>query len=116
MAFQKRLVKETGVSIINVVHTRKTTGGAKDSSEGAEITDSSIIGSSTLVKSAAVVIGLVRNKMAEAEQDRNTVKLRLLKSRHAGNTGDAGALYYDGKEHRLVDLDVWLNENGTKEF
>jgi replicative DNA helicase len=105
MAFQKRLVKETGVSIINVVHTRKTSGGAKDSSEGAEITDSSIIGSSTLVKSASVVIGLIRNKMAETEQERNTVKLRLLKSRHAGHTGDAGSLYYDSKEHRLCAVE-----------
>ena len=116
MVFQKKLVKETGVTIINVVHVRKTTGGAKDASEGAEITDSSIIGSSTLVKSAAVVIALVRNKMATCQTERNTVKLRLLKSRHAGNTGEAGNLYYDGNEHRLVDLDVWLNENGTKEF
>lgn len=102
MAFQKRLVKETGVSIINVVHTRKTSEGSKDSSRGGEITDSSIIGSSTLVKSAAIVIGLVRDKMADTEKERNTTYVRLLKSRHAGHTGEAGALYYDSKEHRLV--------------
>jgi hypothetical protein len=113
MVFQKRLVKETGVSIVNVCHVRKTQGGKKDASEGAEISDSDIIGSSTLVKSASVVIGLVRNKMAETEIERNTVKLRLLKSRHAGNTGDAGSLYYDNKEHRLVNLDTWMAENET---
>lgn len=116
MAFQKRLVKETGVSIINVVHTRKTPEGGKDGSRGAELTDSSIIGSSTLVKSASVVIGLIRDKMADTELERNTVKLRILKSRHAGATGDAGSLYYDAKEHRLVDLDKWIEENGVTEF
>jgi len=116
MAFQKRLVKETGVSIWNVVHTRKTPEGGKDGSRGAELTDSSIIGSSTLVKSASVVIGLIRDKMADTELERNTVKLRILKSRHAGATGDAGNLYYDSQEHRLVDLDKWLEENGTTEF
>jgi len=116
MAFQKRLVKETGVSIINVVHTRKTGSGEKDGSRGAELTDSSIIGSSTLIKSAAVVIGLVRDKMADDELERNTLKLRLMKSRHAGNTGDAGSLYYDSAEHRLVDLDKYLEENGTMNF
>ena len=105
MAFQKRLVKETGVSIINVVHTRKTSDGAKDSSRGAEITDSSIIGSSTLVKSASVVIGLIRDKMAETEQERNTTHVRLLKSRHSGHTGDAGSLYYDSREHRLCAIE-----------
>lgn len=110
MAFQKRLVKETGVSIINVVHTRKTSDGAKDSSRGAEITDSSIIGSSTLVKSASVVIGLIRDKMADTEQERNTTHVRLLKSRHAGHTGDAGSLYYDSREHRLCAVE------GGKEF
>lgn len=114
MAFQKRLVKETGVSIINVVHTRKTDGGSKDTSRGAEITDSSIIGSSTLVKSAAIVIGLVRDKMAESDVERNTMRLRLLKSRHAGATGNAGDLYYDIEEHRLVPLDDWLDANGSE--
>jgi twinkle protein len=114
MSFQKRLVKETGVAIINVVHTRKTDGGARDTSRGAEITDSSIIGSSTLVKSASVVIGLIRDKMADSEVERNTTHLRLLKSRHAGATGNAGSLYYDAKEHRLVPLDDWLEANGSE--
>jgi len=116
MAFQKRLVKETGVSIVNVVHTKKTPSGEKDGSRGAELTDSSIIGSSTLVKSAAVVIGLVRDKMAESDLERNTLKLRLMKARHSGNTGDAGALYYDAEDHRLVDLEKYLADNGTIMF
>jgi len=59
MTFQKKLAKETGISIINVCHTRKSPTGDKDKSRGAEISDSDIIGSSTLVKSASVVIGLL---------------------------------------------------------
>jgi twinkle protein len=112
MAFQKRIVKETGVSIINVVHTRKSQSGDKDKSRGAELSDSDIIGSSTLVKSASVVIGLIRDKMADTDLERNTTKLRIMKSRHAGATGDAGSLFYDVQEHKLVDLDIYMQENG----
>lgn len=39
------------------------------------------------------------------EIERNTTKLRILKSRHSGQTGEAGALYYDRQEHKLVNLD-----------
>jgi len=116
MTFQKKLAKEAGVSIVNVCHLRKTQGGEKDKSRGAEITDSDIIGSSTLVKSASVVIGLIRDKMAEDEMERNTVNLRILKSRHSGQTGDAGSLYYDKNEHRLVDLEDWKRDNGVVNF
>lgn len=114
MTFQKKLAKETGISIINVVHTRKSQSGDKDKSRGAEISDSDIIGSSTLIKSASVVIGLLRDKMAEDPVERNTTKLRILKSRHSGQTGEAGELYYDSQEHRLVDKAEWLLENGDK--
>ena len=60
------------------------------------------------------VIGLIRDKMADSEVERNTTHLRLLKSRHAGATGNAGSLYYDAKEHRLVPLDDWLEANGSE--
>lgn len=116
MAFQKRIVKETGVAIINVAHLRKSGSGEKDKSRGAEITDSDFIGSSTLIKSSACVIGLVRDRMAEDEIERNTTKLRILKARHSGQTGDAGSLYYDNQEHRLVNLDTWLEQNGVTGF
>lgn len=116
MTFQKKLAKETGTSIINVCHTRKSQSGDKDKSRGAEISDSDIIGSSTLVKSASVVIGLLRDKMAEDEIERNTTKLRILKSRHSGQTGEAGNLYYDAQEHKLIDLEEYLKENGTMNF
>ena len=116
MTFQKKLAKETGTSIINVCHTRKSPTGDKDKSRGAEISDSDIIGSSTLVKSASVVIGLLRDKMAEDPVERNTTKLRILKSRHSGQTGEAGNLYYDAQEHKLIDLEEYQRENGPTEF
>lgn len=116
MTFQKKLAKETGTSIINVCHLRKSPTGDKDKSRGAEISDSDIIGSSTLVKSASVVIGLLRDKMAEDPIERNTTKLRILKSRHSGQTGEAGNLYYAAQEHKLIDLEEYQRENGVTEF
>lgn len=110
MAWQKKFVKETGVIIHNVVHIRKSASGQQAGSRGAEVTDESIMGSSSLYKSAGVIIALVRDKMAEDEIERNTTKLRLLKNRSAGSTGPAGELYYDGLEHTLYNKEEWLKQ------
>jgi hypothetical protein len=111
MDWQKKLTKETGVTLVNVVHIRKAASGQKEGSRGAAVSDESIMGSSTLYKSASIIIGLQRDKMAEDEMTRNTTEVKLLKNRSNGMTGDAGKLYYDRETHRLHDMDTWLQEN-----
>lgn len=115
MDWQKKLTKETGVTLCNVVHIRKAASGQKEGSRGAAISDESIMGSSTLYKSASIIIGLQRDKMAEDEMTRNTTEVKLLKNRSNGMTGDAGKLYYDRDTHRLHDMDTWL-QNHPQQF
>lgn len=111
MDWQKKLTKETGVTLINVVHIRKAASGQKEGSRGAAVSDESIMGSSTLYKSAAIIIGLERDKMAEDDIVRNTTTVKLLKNRANADTGLAGALYYDKETHRLYDFDEWASQN-----
>lgn len=113
MDWQKKLTKETGVTLCNVVHVRKAPSGAQAGSRGADVTDESIMGSSSLYKSASIIIGLQRDKMAEDEMTRNTTTVKLLKNRSGATTGPAGELYYDMASHRLYDKDVWLEQNPT---
>lgn len=111
MDWQKKLTKETGVTLINVVHIRKAASGQKEGSRGAAVSDESIMGTSTLYKSASIIIGLERDKMAEEDFVRNTTKVKLLKNRANADTGPAGELYYDKDSHRLHDMDAWMAEN-----
>lgn len=116
MAWQKKFVKETGVIIHNVVHIRKAGTQQQAGSRGAEVTDESIAGSSSLYKSAGVILALVRDKMAEDDIERNTTKLRILKNRSAGITGAAGELYYDGETHTLHNKDEWMSKQHGGSF
>ncbi len=113
MDWQKKLTKETGVTLINVVHLRKAASGQKEGSRGAAVSDESIMGSSTLYKSAAIIVGLERDKMAEEDFARNTTKVKLLKNRANADTGPAGELYYDKDSHRLHAMEDWMAANGV---
>lgn len=116
MAWQKKFVKETNIIICNVFHIRKASGSQQAGSRGAEVTDESLMGTSTSYKSAGIIFGLVRDKMAEDDLERNTTKVRILKNRSNGITGAAGELLYLQDEHRLVDKEDWLTNNSLGNF
>jgi hypothetical protein len=111
MDWQKKLTKETGVTLLNVVHIRKAASGQKEGSRGAAVSDESIMGTSTLYKSASIIIGLQRDKMATEDIVRNTTEVMLLKNRANADTGPAGKLYYDKMTHRLHDFDLYMQEH-----
>jgi len=113
MKWQKSIVNRYNVSIINISHQRKAGSGEKDGSQGAMGNESSLHGTSTLIKSSAWILMLARDKMSEDPIERNTTRMGLPKNRGAGETGNAGALYYDAETHMLHDLDEWLNNNTT---
>lgn len=117
MKWVKSCIKSHGVSFFLINHVRKSqSGGKNDQSSGGKITESDIMGSSTIMKSASANILLMRNKDAEEIQERNTTSIVLAKNRLLGLTGPAGKVYYDFDTHTLHDLDTWLSENGTSEF
>lgn len=115
-SWQKGMVKSHGCTFYNVMHTRKTSGGQKAGSTGADLHEEDLMGSSSAYKSAACNLMFSRNKEAENELERNTTIMKATKIRWTGKTGIAGKYYYDIEKHTLHDLDDWLEENGINEF
>lgn len=116
MSWQKGLMKSHSVTFLNVAHTRKTSGGQKAGSTGADLHEEDIMGNSAIYKSAACNLMFTRNKESENEIERNTTIMKATKIRWTGKTGIAGKYYYDNEKHTLYDLDDWLEENGVTEF
>lgn len=114
--WQKGMVKSHGCTFYNVMHTRKTSNGQKAGSQGADLHEEDLMGSSSAYKSAACNLMFSRNKEAENEIDRNTTIMKATKIRWTGKTGIAGKYYYDIEKHTLYDLDDWMEENGVKSF
>ena len=105
VAWFKKLIKEyPQVSVILVCHTRKT-------DNNSQLTETDIIGTSTIMKSAAQTFSLERDKLAEDEFTRNCTRVTIHKNRHFSDTGPAGIVYFDKETSRLYDLDEYLAEH-----
>lgn len=92
MLWQKQMVK-TGVTIVNVLHTRKpqnSEGGWRKASEY------DALGSGTFVQSAAYNIVVSRDKMNSDNLIRNTTHVDMPKCR-GGVTGEIMKLIYDSE-------------------
>ena len=112
MSWQKGLVKSHKVTVMNILHTRKTSQGQKQGSQGATLSEEDFQGTSSLYKSAAANILISRNKEAESEIERNTMYLKIPKCRWTGNTAPvAGKYYYCNKQHTLYDFDDYFRDN-----
>lgn len=112
LKWQKGMIKSHGITFININHLRKSAGNAtKQNSEGAMISEESFAGSSTIFKSAALNILLVRDKMNEDPIERNTTYAFISKNRDNGVTGPCGEYYYDGDTHTLWNKKEWLKKN-----
>lgn len=98
----RTFVEETGVGLFGVSHTRRMDG--KGLENGAEITLSALRGTQGISQLSDAVIGLQRDQQNDDEVVRNTTELRLLKSRFTGETGPAGALYFDKQLNKLVEV------------
>lgn len=110
MAWEKKIVKQYNCIIFNINHVRKSGSGEKAASQGAFLTEESIIGSGTQYRSAGVNIALQRDKNHEDEIKRNTTTVYVLKSRSTGWTGLACEVYYDSATHTLWDMDEWMSK------
>jgi hypothetical protein len=116
LKWQKGLIKSHSVTFININHVRKSGGGGQQNSAGAMISEEDFAGSSTIFKSAALNILLVRDKMHEDPIMRNTTLAFISKNRDGGETGPAGEFYYDGQEHRLYNKKEWLAAQPEMDF
>ena len=114
MAWMKQTFKRYSCLFILVSHIRKSSSGTKDASTGGDFSESDIMGSSTLVKSASVSLMFRRNKEAEDPVERNTTYRKVSKARGTGTTGQAGGVVYNQETHRLMDMDDYLNGDYTR--
>lgn len=111
MKWAKGFIKSHGITFVFINHMRKTAAGQS----GAD-SESNVMGSSTIIKSASANILLKRDKMAEDLIVRNSTEILVTKNRVCGLTGPAGSVYYDNETHTLHALEDWLKENGPDEF
>jgi twinkle protein len=98
----RTFVEETGVGLFGVSHTRRLEGN-KGLENGVEISLSHLRGTQGISQLSDAVIGLERNQQAICQVEKNTTRLRVLKSRYTGETGFAGSLYFDKNIYRLVE-------------
>jgi len=110
MKWQKNIVKQYNVILINISHTRKSGGGQKAASQGAFLTEEATIGSGTQYRSAGINISLQRDKTAEDDVERNTTQVYLLKSRDTGVTGLACEIFYENETHTLYDKEYYFSQ------
>jgi hypothetical protein len=115
LKWQKGLIKSHSMTFININHVRKSGGGqSQQNSSGAMISEEDFQGSSTIFKSAALNILLVRDKMNPDPIERNTTKAFISKNRDNSQTGPAGEFYYDAEQHKLYNKRKWLESNHVK--
>tara|TARA_R110000822_G_scaffold4672_2_gene20194 strand:+ start:10867 stop:12456 length:1590 start_codon:yes stop_codon:yes gene_type:complete len=95
-----KIVKKHNVWLGLVSHLRKAMGG-KSFEEGHLASIDDIKGSGSIKQISFDIIAFARNVVAESPIERNTIKLRVLKARFTGFTGDCGTSVYNPKTTRL---------------
>lgn len=95
----RSLCEETGVGMLIISHLKRTDGTSAE--EGGIISLSHLRGSHALAQLSDTVLALERNQQAEDPEEKNLVRLRVLKNRFTGETGLAGYLRYDKETDRL---------------
>lgn len=103
MKWCKSMIKSHNISFVLINHMRKKNSGE----DGIKVSESDIMGSSTISKSASYNILLARDKEAEDPIERNTTYVTMSKSRLVGETGPAGKIYYDNQTHTMHDFDEY---------
>ena len=100
-----KICKQNNVWLGVISHLRKASGGNQTFEEGKLASMDDIKGSGSIKQISFDIIAFARNLIAEDETERNTIRMRVLKSRYTGFTGDAGAAHYDINTTRLNYVD-----------
>lgn len=112
-----RLVKRYPDLWIGLVsHLRKAPGGGKSFEEGKLPSIDDIRGSGSIKQISFDIIAFARNLTAKDEKRRNTIAMRILKSRYTGLTGSVPGALYDYETGRLIGLDFVDEEDDENSF
>ena len=96
-----RLVKKHEVWIGLISHLRKTDNKGKSFEEGKLPSMDDIRGSGSIKQISMDIIAFARNVGSDVDEERNTIKTKVLKCRYTGLTGPSGTLYYNFETGRL---------------
>jgi twinkle protein len=97
-----KLVVETGVGLIQVVHLKRPSGD-KSFSTGGQVNLDDLRGSASLEHLSWTVVGLERDQQGESK---DFSKIRLLKNRTVGFLGVADTLKYNAETGRLLPIEL----------
>jgi twinkle protein len=95
----RSLVEATGVGVIAIVHLKRVQG--KTFNEGDQVSLSDLRGSASLEQLSDNVWAIERDQQAEGPKGLQA-RIRVLKERETGDTGEADLLEYDRKTGRLL--------------
>lgn len=101
----RSLIAETGAGIVVISHLRKTDSNSKAFEVGGVISLDDLRGSGALKQIPDTIIALERNQQAEDDEEKNLLKLRVLKCRFTGNTGIAGYLKFNKSKNIIEEID-----------
>ena len=107
----RSLIEETGVCVLAVVHLKRPEKG-KSWNEGREPSLTDLRGSGALEQLSDVVVALERDQQGD---DPNNARIRVLKNRPVGLTGQAGEVEYDHETGRLNPSDGGGEGYGLKD-
>lgn len=103
----RQFTEQTGAGLILISHLKRASGD-KGYEDGLDPTLSSLRGSQSIAQLSDAVIAVSR----DASAGNNKLRIRCLKNRYSGITGQMGTLLYD---HDTVTLDEVLDEDFTDE-
>jgi len=95
-----KMVVETGVGLIQIVHLKRK-GEGTSYAHGGEVELSDLRGSASLEQLSWSVVGMERNQQGD---DHDFSTIRILKNRTWGYTGKAGMVRYDPLTGRMKDV------------
>jgi twinkle protein len=109
-----KVVKRHNVWIGLVSHLRKVMSGSKSFEEGKIPSIDDIRGSGSIKQISMDILAFARNLIAQNEAERNTIKMRVLKCRYTGLTGNIRGARYVYETGRLVKSEFDIQEEFTQ--
>lgn len=103
----QRNMNKGGVTIANVLHTRKPP--TSPDGKTRKVTEYDALGTGSFVQSAAYNVVLNRDKLSDDPMVKNTTEVDLPKCR-GGKTGNAGQWFYDFQKMTCYDKNDYLSQ------
>jgi twinkle protein len=107
-----KLTKRHNIWLGVVSHLRKSSSQQKPFEQGRIPSLDDIKGSGSIKQVSFDILAFARDMTHNDQKIRNTIKLRVLKARETGDTGDAGAMKYDPETTRLEPTTMDFDDLG----